>query len=159
MADSPDAVFTVPENAQLYVMEASDNKISADSVLNNAVIQLAITVSNELENISECEMTDVNDMIHGNYDGWMDQDGSDPGLYDENGNVTTDSDYISVTTALTSEAQSVYGAQTSTAQATESGLTGHVQMMQQRIQAVESFMSKVVGTQDYTASLLQTPLG
>ena len=159
MADSPDAVFTVPENAQLYVMEASDNKISADSILNNAVIQLAITQSQMLENISECEMTDVNDMIHGDYDGWMDQDGSDPGLYDEHGNVTTDSDYISVTTTLTSEAQSVYGAQTSTAQATESGLTGHVQMMQQRIQAVESFMSKVVGTQDYTASLLQTPLG
>ena len=151
MAESPDGVFTIPENAQLYVMEASDNKITADSILNNSVIQLAITLSNELEDISTCEMNDVYDMTQGTYTGWM-ATGGCPGLY--NG----DSDDISITTTLINEAQSVYGAQTSTAQSSESNLTGHVKMIQQRIQAVEQFMSQVVGEMDYLASLLAQPL-
>lgn len=151
MADSVDGVFTVPENAQLYVMEASDNKITTDSLLNNSVIQLAITMSNELEEISEQEMTDIHNMTEGTYNGWM---GTCPGLYQTN----ETSDQISVTTTLISEAQSVYGAQTSTAQGSLSNLTGHVQMEQQRIESVENFMSQVIDLSNYLSNLLQSGL-
>jgi len=160
MADSADGVFKIPENAQLYVMEASCDKITADSVLNNAVIQLAITVSNELEEISTAEMNTISEMIDGTYDGWM---GNSPGFHNqeagEDGSSSDDdSNDISITSTLINEAQSVFGAQTSTAQSSQSNLTGHVQMVQQRITAVENFMSKVVNTMDYVASLLQQTL-
>ena len=160
MADSSSEVFKMPENAQLYVMEASCDKITADSVLNNAVIQLAITISNELEEISTAEMNTISEMIDGTYSGWM---GTSPGFPNqeagEDGSSSDDdSNDISITSTLINEAQSVFGAQTSTAQSSQSNLTGNVQMSQQRITAVENFMSKVVNTMDYVASLLQQSL-
>lgn len=156
MADSSSDVFKMPENAQLYVMEASCDKITADSLLNNAVIQLAITISNELEEISTAETNTISEMIDGTYDGWM---GDSPGFPDDDdGDSDDDSNDISITSTLINEAESVFGAQTSTAQSSQSNLTGHVQMVQQRITAVENFMSKVVNTMDYVASLLQQTL-
>lgn len=160
MADTASGVFEIPENAQLYVMQASCDKITADTVLNNSVIQLAITMSNELEAISTAEMQTVSDMIDGDYDGWM---GNSPGFPnqgegEDGSSDDDDSNDISVTSTLINEAQSVFGAQTSTAQSSLSNLTGHVQMVQQRITAVQNFMSKVVNTMDYVASLLQQSL-
>jgi len=145
----------IPTNVERYVMLAAEEMSEADIADNNCTIQLALTMSNQLTEISTDEMTDVHNMMDGTYSGWMDDfnSGNDPKLYGND-----DANEISTTTTLISEGQQVYGAQTSTAQSTLSNLTSHLKSKQSDIKGLQSFMQQALKVMSYVATLLQSSL-
>lgn len=145
-----------PENAWAFVMEVCGQV--SDGVQKSMMIQVqsAMLWTNISSWIQTVQIDTVKSILEGTYVGWMDNynKNNDPAIMVAPGDDPPDSDAINTNSALSAEANSFFGAQTSIASSAMSMATAELKMASQAEKKLFSFMSTICSGMDYLSTLL-----